>query len=55
MEEAICVFFLQNAIRDLRGDQKHRSMLINVSHLNRIQDQIKLLVDAYVGGIKAPN
>ena len=53
MEEAICVFFLQNAIRDLRGDQKkHRSMLINVSHLNRIQDQIKLLVDAYVGELK---
>lgn len=23
MEEAICVFFLQNAIRDLRGDQKN--------------------------------
>ena len=27
-------------------------MLINVSHLNRIQDQIKLLVDAYVGELK---
>lgn len=53
MEEAICVFFLQNAIRDLRGDcKKHRSMLINVSHLNRIQDQIKLLVDAFIGDLK---
>lgn len=53
MEEAIHVFFLQNAIRDLRGDRKkHRSMLINVSHLNRIQEQIKNLVDAYVGDLK---
>lgn len=53
MEEAIRIFFLQNAIRDLRGDRKkHRSMLINVSYLNRIQEQIKNLVDAYVGDLK---
>ncbi|MFR2760824.1 MAG: Z1 domain-containing protein [Enterococcus avium] len=53
MEEAIRIFFLQNAIRDLRGDRKkHRSMLINVSHLNRIQEQIKNLVDTCVGDLK---
>lgn len=53
MKEAICVFFLQNAIRDLRGDnKKHRSMLINVSHLNMIQEQVNYLVEAYVGDLK---
>jgi len=53
MKEAIRVFFLQNAIRDLRGDyRKHRSMLINVSYLNKIQEQVKLLVEAYVGELK---
>lgn len=53
LEEAIKVFFLQNAIRDLRGDKKkHRSMLINVSHLNKYQKQVNDLVEDYVGSLK---
>jgi hypothetical protein len=45
LKQAIKVFFLQNAIRDLRGDEnKHRSMLINVSYLNYIQEQVRRLV-----------
>lgn len=53
LKEAIKVFFLQNAIRDLRGDKKkHRSMLINVSHLNRYQKQVNNLVTDYVGDLK---
>lgn len=53
LKEAIKVFFLQNAIRDLRGDKKkHRSMLINVSHLNKYQKQVNDLVTDYVGSLK---
>lgn len=53
LKEAVKVFFIQNAIRDLRGDnKKHRSMLINVSHLNRYQTQVSNLVTDYVGDLK---
>ena len=41
MQEAVCVFLVGNAIRDLRGDTKsHRSMLVNVSRFNNVQKQI---------------
>ncbi|MCE9635628.1 MAG: Z1 domain-containing protein [Planctomycetes bacterium] len=43
--EALCAFLVANAIRDLRGDQKtHRSMLVNVSHFTRVQDQVETLL-----------
>lgn len=49
LKEAIKIFFLQNAIRDLRGDKKkHRSMLVNVSYLNDIQDKVKELISEEV-------
>lgn len=48
MKEAINTFFIANTIRDLRGDNKsHRSMLINVSRFNAIQNQLKDLVNNY--------
>ncbi|GAX46705.1 Z1 domain-containing protein [Pseudolactococcus reticulitermitis] len=53
LKEAIKIFFLQNAIRDLRGDKKkHRSMLVNVSHLNYIQQQVKELISEEVFRLK---
>ncbi|WP_255377077.1 Z1 domain-containing protein [Aerococcus sp. 1KP-2016] len=51
--EAIRIFFLQNAIRDLRGHKKkHRSMLVNVSHLNNIQEQVNDLITEEVDYLK---
>ena len=50
---AIKIFFLQNAIRDIRGDKnKHRSMLVNVSHLVNIQRQANELISIEVGELK---
>lgn len=42
--EAIETFFVANAIRDLRGDNGPRSMLINVSRFKAVQRQIYDLV-----------
>ena len=43
--EALRAFLIANAIRDLRGDlTAHRSMLINVSWANAVQDQVEDLV-----------
>lgn len=53
LKEAIRLFFIQNAIRDLRGDtEKHRSMLVNVSHRAYIQEQVNDLITDEVGVIK---
>lgn len=46
MTDAIYAFYLANAIRDLRGDQKdHRSMLINISRFVKVQKYIKEVVE----------
>lgn len=53
LKEAIAIFFIQNTIRDLRGDKsKHRSMLVNVSYLIYIQEQISELITTEVGELK---
>lgn len=53
LKKAIKIFFLQNAIRDLRGDKnKHRSMLVNISHLVYMQEQMNELITAEVGELK---
>lgn len=44
--EALKVFILANAIRDLRGEgATHRSMLVNVSRFTNVQDQVAELLD----------
>lgn len=44
--EALRVFILANAIRDLRGEgANHRSMLVNVSRFTNVQDQVAELLD----------
>jgi hypothetical protein len=50
LEDAIRVFFLTNAIRDLRQNQetKPRSMLVNVSRFVRVQHQIYELIGDFV-------
>lgn len=49
LKEAIIVFFLSNAIRDIRGDgKKHRSMLIHISRFISVQNNIRDKVDSYV-------
>lgn len=53
LKDSIIVFFLSNAIRDLRGDQyKDRSMLIHISRFIKIQNSTKELVDEYVRFLK---
>lgn len=43
--DALRVFLVGNAIRDLRGDlNTHRSMLVNVSQFTKVQDQIEALI-----------
>ena len=49
LKDSICVFLLGCCIRTLRGDvTKHRSMMINVSPFNMIQEEIRNLVEIYV-------
>lgn len=49
LKEAIIVFFLSNAVRDLRGDEKkHRAMLVHISRFISVQDDIRDKVDSYV-------
>lgn len=49
MRAAIASFFIANTIRDLRRHNKsHRSMLINVSYLVKIQEKLGELVDSFV-------
>jgi hypothetical protein len=46
LEEAVRVFVITNAIRDLRDEgTTHRSMLINVSRFTDVQTQVAQLVD----------
>ena len=53
LKEAIAAFFVTNAIRDLRGDNKaHRTMMINISRFIDVQNQITKAVDGYVRDAK---
>ena len=46
LTQAVAVFIVANAIRDLRGDENEpRSMLINVSRFNNVQSQVHDLVE----------
>lgn len=54
MIEAVCVFLIANAIRDLRGDVKsHRSMLINVSRFNNVQKQVFDKINSFLKDIQS--
>lgn len=53
LEDAILLFFIGNAIRDLRGqNKKHRSMLIHISRFISVQNAIQKMVDDYVRNLK---
>lgn len=53
LKEALCAFFIANAIRDLRGDVKaHRTMMINISRFINVQDQIAKTLDQYIRTLK---
>ena len=53
LKKAICSFLIANCIRTLKGDKtKHRSMLINISRFNDIQEDIKHFVDEYLTEMK---
>ena len=49
LKDAICVFLICNCIRTIRGDGiKHRSMMINVSPYNLVQNRMAALVEEYI-------
>lgn len=53
LEDAILLFFIGNAIRDLRGqNKKHRSMLIHISRFINVQNTLQKMVDHYVRKMK---
>ncbi len=50
---AIRVFVLVRTIRLCRGqDNRHNSMLVNVSRFTRVQEQVRILVDQYLTQLK---
>lgn len=52
LKKAVQEFFIANAIRDLRGDEKsHRSMLINISRFVLVHEKIKKTVKRYVDSL----
>ena len=52
LKNAICEFLICNCIRTIRGDgTKHRSMMINVSPYNLVQNRMQELVEEYVQGL----
>ena len=49
LKDAICVFLICNCIRTIRGDTtKHRSMMINISPYNDVQNRMSALVEEYL-------
>ena len=49
LKNAICTFLICNCIRTIRGDKtKHRSMMINVSPYNVVQNRMATLVEEYL-------
>ncbi len=53
LKNAICTFLIGNCVRTFRGDVNvHRSMMINISPYNNVQEQIKELVEIYVVELK---
>ena len=49
LKEAILTFLINNVIRTRRGHKfKHRSMMINISRLNALQEDIKDQVEKYI-------
>lgn len=55
LKESIHVFLLNNVLRTLQGGKhikKHRTMMINISRFNDMQNSIKYYVDEYVKKLK---
>lgn len=52
LRQAVRAFLLANAIRDLRGHDEPRSMLINVSRFKRVQSQVFDLVEEELSGLR---
>ena len=52
LREALRSFLLANAIRDLRGHDEPRSMLVNVSRYKRVQSRVYDLVDEELSGLR---
>ena len=54
LKESVYYFVLVNAIRDYRGDKtEHRSMIINVTHLKALHDELKEKLKPLIDKIKS--
>lgn len=54
LKEAIEAFVLSCAVRDLRGDtKKHKTMMVNITHLNLLQSQIAIHIEDYLSELKS--
>jgi hypothetical protein len=52
LEDAMLLFLLANAVRDLRGDtNKHRTMLVNVSRFIDLHTQLASLLEVYLTSV----
>lgn len=55
LKEAIQVFLINNVLRTLKGSlyrKKHRTMMINISRFNDMQEEIRFKVQEYVDKLK---
>lgn len=53
LQEAIQEFLINNVIRTLRGQKnKHRSMMINITRFNDVQQKIEISVNEYLESLK---
>ena len=56
MKDAIAAFVIANVIEDIEPERKrentHRSMLINVSRINAVQEQVSDLVNEYLKNVQ---
>jgi hypothetical protein len=53
LKEAVEAFILSCAVRDSRGDtKKHKTMMVNITHLNLLQAQIAQKIEDYLSDLR---
>ena len=53
MKDSIRAFIISCSLRDSRGDKdKHKTMMVNITHLNALQIQLTPLIEDYLKELK---
>lgn len=53
MKDSIRAFIISCSLRDSRGhENEHKTMMINITHLNALQGQLTPMIDDYLTGLK---